>query len=80
MPTCSDKFHVFIGSANFIPGISRCECGTLTAPDRPLVPKPPFHAIETYGDCVSCDGYRINPEDGEYCPTCARLQREGKTL
>ena len=33
-----------------------------------------------YGDCVSCDGYRITPEDGEHCPTCARLLREGKAL
>ncbi len=32
------------------------------------------------GDCVSCDGYRINTEDGEHCPSCARLIREGKPL
>ncbi len=35
---------------------------------------------ESLGDCVSCDGYRINPEDGEHCPTCARMKREGKAL
>lgn len=35
---------------------------------------------EGLGDCVSCDGYVLDPLEKPHCPTCARLLREGKPL
>lgn len=32
------------------------------------------------GDCTTCDGYILAASEAPYCPTCARLQREGKDL
>ncbi len=34
----------------------------------------------TFGDCVSCDGYVLDPSEAPHCPSCARLKREGKAL
>lgn len=35
---------------------------------------------ESFGDCVSCDGYILTESEKPHCPTCARLLREGKAL
>lgn len=32
------------------------------------------------GDCLGCDGYILAASEAPYCPTCARLRREGKAL
>lgn len=31
-------------------------------------------------DCETCDGYILAASEAPYCPTCARLKREGKDL
>ncbi len=50
------------------------------AADRPPTPREDLSlvgfGIVSYGDCTSCDGYILNPADGNLCPTCARLKRE----
>lgn len=33
-----------------------------------------------YGDCVDCDNYILAESEAPYCPTCARLKREGSEL
>ncbi len=32
---------------------------------------------QTYGDCIACDNYILTESEAPYCPTCARLTREG---
>lgn len=34
--------------------------------------------VDGLGDCIACDGYVISTSEAPYCPTCARLKREGK--
>lgn len=37
-------------------------------------------SVGALSDCIDCDGYVIEASEAPYCPTCARLKREGKEL